>query len=395
MNILVITQSPSIIGGANRSLLDVINILQDKYKHKCVVLAPAEGEFTEAARALGCNCIVSNYKQTSFVEIHDWKYFFRWLLFVKSIIYNRIETSTALDKVKGTNIKYDVVYINDTTNTFGFNIAQRLNLPFVWHFRGYQKVIKRYLFNEKSLRNSSNGVIINISNAMQMHMLKIRKLPKKLMCVIYNGVVNYSFGIQRNANRVNACDDLHCIHCGHISKAKGMEDSISAISILHQRGINNIYLHIAGSPSIENGERYDEFLRRKFILPNNIKDNIVFEGEVKNVALLRSSMDIELMCSVSEPFGRTTVEGLQAGLVVIGANTGATPEIIQNNVNGLLYEQGNPKDLADKIESIYCNIQLQKRLSKEAVEFSKTNFTMENNVKQINEILERVKRKQG
>lgn len=62
MNILVVTQSPSIIGGANRSLLDVVNILQNKYKHKCFVLAPAEGEFTEAARALGCNCIVSNYK---------------------------------------------------------------------------------------------------------------------------------------------------------------------------------------------------------------------------------------------------------------------------------------------------------------------------------------------
>ena len=169
-----------------------------------------------------------------------------------------------------------------------------------------------------------------------------------------------------------------------------MEDSVSAISILHKRGINNIYLHIVGSPSMENGEKYDESLRRKLILPNNIKENVLFEGEVKNVALLRSFMDVELMCSVAEPFGRTTVEGLQAGLVVIGANTGATPEIIKDNINGLLYEQGNPTDLANKIESIYYDVQLQKKLSQNALEFSKNNFTMENNVKQINDILMKV-----
>lgn len=393
MNILVVTQSASIIGGANRSLLDVIKILQDTYKHRCYVLAPAEGEFTDAVKKLGCYCIVSSYEQTSFVEIYDWKYFFRWMLFLKSVIYNNVRISDALDKIK--DIAIDVVYINDTTNTFGFNIAQRLNVPFVWHFRGYQKVIKRYLLDEKALRNTRKGMVINISNAMQKHMLDIRKLPKEIMCVIYNGVVNNSLGLNRNTHRSSPCEDLHCIHCGHISKAKGMADSISAISVLRKRGIKNIYLHIAGSPCLENGEMYDDVLRRELILPNNIKENVVFEGEVKNVALLRSFMDVELMCSVAEPFGRTTVEGLQAGLVVIGANTGATPEIIRNNVNGLLYEQGNPTDLADKIESIYCDIQLQKKLSKEAVEFSKKNFTMENNVKQINEILERVKQKQS
>lgn len=390
MNILVVTQSASIIGGANRSLLDVIKILQDKYKHRCYVLAPAEGEFTDAVRKLGCYCIVSSYEQTSFVEIYDWKFFFRWMLFVKSVIYNRVRISAAIDKIKDIDIDIDVVYINDTTNTFGFNIAQRLKIPFVWHFRGYQKVIKRYLFKEKALRDTRNGLVINISNAMQKHMIDVRKLPKEIMCVIYNGVVNHSVGLNRNIRRLNSCDDLHCIHCGHISKAKGMEDSVSAISILHKRGINNIYLHIVGSPSMENGEKYDESLRRKLILPNNIKENVLFEGEVKNVALLRSFMDVELMCSVAEPFGRTTVEGLQAGLVVVGANTGATPEIIKDNINGLLYEQGNPTDLANKIESIYYDIQLQKKLSQNALEFSKNNFTMENNVKQINDILMKV-----
>ena len=76
----------------------------------------------------------------------------------------------------------------------------------------------------------------------------------------------------------------------------------------------------------------------------------MWEGEVKNMYALREKMSIELMCSNAEPFGRVTVEGMRAGLVVIGSNSGGTRDIIQENVTGLLFKPGDEQDLADKIE---------------------------------------------
>jgi hypothetical protein len=51
--------------------------------------------------------------------------------------------------------------------------------------------------------------------------------------------------------------------------------------------------------------------------------------------------------------GRVTVEAMQAGMVVIGANTGATLELIGSaEERGFLYQQGNAHDLA----SVICKV---------------------------------------
>ena len=44
-----------------------------------------------------------------------------------------------------------------------------------------------------------------------------------------------------------------------------------------------------------------------------------------------------IMCSHNEAFGRVTIEYMLSGLPVIAYNGGATPEIIEDNVSGLLY----------------------------------------------------------
>lgn len=65
---------------------------------------------------------------------------------------------------------------------------------------------------------------------------------------------------------------------------------------------------------------------------------------------LRRQCDIGLTCSKKEAFGRVTVENMLAKMLVIGANTGGTLEIVEDGYNGLLYEEGNPESLAGRIE---------------------------------------------
>lgn len=51
-------------------------------------------------------------------------------------------------------------------------------------------------------------------------------------------------------------------------------------------------------------------------------------------------------------FGRVTAEAVLAGTPVVGARSGATPELIRDHRDGPLYELGDHRDLARKIENL-------------------------------------------
>jgi glycosyltransferase involved in cell wall biosynthesis len=49
------------------------------------------------------------------------------------------------------------------------------------------------------------------------------------------------------------------------------------------------------------------------------------------------------------------IESLCLGTPVIGANIGGIPELIDNEINGLLFESGNITDLQNKISYLWEN----------------------------------------
>ncbi len=62
-----------------------------------------------------------------------------------------------------------------------------------------------------------------------------------------------------------------------------------------------------------------------------------------------------------EQFGRVLVEAMACGTPVIGSDCGAIPEVIGDA--GLIFSEGNAKDLADKIQILYRDTHLQRELS--------------------------------
>lgn len=65
-----------------------------------------------------------------------------------------------------------------------------------------------------------------------------------------------------------------------------------------------------------------------------------------DVATVYQAMDIFLMPSWNEPFGRVTIEAMVSGLPVIGAAGGATPEIVVDGETGILFTPRDVEGLA-------------------------------------------------
>ena len=104
-------------------------------------------------------------------------------------------------------------------------------------------------------------------------------------------------------------------------------------------------------------------------------------------------MDVEIVCSKREAFGRVTVEAMLAGLPVVGSNTGGTPELIVDGETGIIFKCDDYKDLADKILLIYKNPELAYMISTNAKKVAKDKFMILRCVKELvnlyNDVLQR------
>ena len=383
MKILAVTFDVELLGGANRSFLMVIENLRERYQHEIHVVIPGKGAIEEELINKRISYDIVNLPQTGCVLCGEKKDFLR-----KCKANLRAIKHSLMASLKQNNYtEFDLVYINGTSQLFGYYIAKRIHKPFVWHFRGYLTENHYYCFNQKKLFNDPCGKIIVISRSMY------RKLPVQLgitperMIVIPNGLESV-FGTKKTILCNNKID---CLLCGRLIKIKGQMDAIAALHILKEQGINNVYLHFAGDLDAGNKKYIEEL--KEAVKEYQLDDRVMFEGQIRNMAKFRKDMDIELMCSVDEPFGRVTVEGMRSNLLVIGANTGGTLDIINNGYNGLIYEQGNPYDLADKITyALNCPDRAQE-IADNAYEFSKIHFTVDENVKKINMVLMEIRDK--
>ena len=62
---------------------------------------------------------------------------------------------------------------------------------------------------------------------------------------------------------------------------------------------------------------------------------------------MQASDLLSFVPSAPEPFGRTLIEAMAAGLPVIGAGSGAIPDIVVDDVTGLLIPPGDALAQAD------------------------------------------------
>ena len=115
----------------------------------------------------------------------------------------------------------------------------------------------------------------------------------------------------------------------------------------------------------------------------NVEDQIVFLGQVDDMNELYKASDIFCMCSNCEAFGRVTVEAMLAGNLIIGANSGGTPEILGNGEYGLLFESNSYKDLACKIQYAIENSSQMRNLAVEGREHAVKYFDAKLNAEKI------------
>ena len=74
-----------------------------------------------------------------------------------------------------------------------------------------------------------------------------------------------------------------------------------------------------------------------------------FTGFRRNVPEIMKALDLLVVPSLSEPFGRVVIEAMAMKTPVVATDSGGTSDIIQHGINGLLVPIDNPAAIANAV----------------------------------------------
>ncbi len=97
-----------------------------------------------------------------------------------------------------------------------------------------------------------------------------------------------------------------------------------------------------------------------------IDDRVEFAGWVSEPWASRFRPDLLVVPSRFDAMSLVILEAMRAGVPVVTARVGGTPELVVNNVTGLLAEPESPRSLAVAIESLLENSQRREEMARAA-----------------------------
>jgi L-malate glycosyltransferase len=129
---------------------------------------------------------------------------------------------------------------------------------------------------------------------------------------------------------------------------KAQDDAVRIVAGLRDAH-PGVHLLLAGSAKFVSGSnRHDNqaFVQRleAFVEDLGLGDRVSFLGERSDVPELLRALDIVLLPSWEEPFGRVVVEALAVGVPVAATSAGGPREVLRDGVEGLLLPPRRPDE---------------------------------------------------
>lgn len=175
------------------------------------------------------------------------------------------------------------------------------------------------------------------------------------------------------------------LYLGRIAGEKGLDVLISALGTMLHR---DWHLTVAGTgPSTE-------------VMPlvhmargNGVDARTQWCGSVADIAPVLAKADIVVVPSKApEAFGLVILEAMAAGRAVIASDSGAQSEIIADGRSGLIFRNGDPADLAEKIAILLDDKDKRNRIASVAAQAVRDEFAYPDFFKQIENLYSELKK---
>lgn len=341
IKVLVLSHISDLLGGAERSMLDAFDHWTSRYD--------IEPEFIirEPIKSLAPALDKRGWKY------HALRYTFwsdgRPPTHPEDILNNAAYNGRAIRAIEAiiARSKPDIVMTNSVVCPWAALAAQYQRVPHVWFVREYGDLDHGRIFEigrEETWQDVGHlsDLVVTISKSLADHISQY--IDKEKVAILYNPFKLAEIR-QKAAEKVSSPfaspESLKAIILGNLAPTKGQLEAIQAVAELNNQGMDT-ELCVIGAP----GEKDYMQAINQVIAEHKLHAKVHLVGYKTNPLAYVALADVGIMASRREGFGRSTFEYLALGKPIVGANSGATPEMVIAGKTGYVFEPGDPGSLA-------------------------------------------------
>ncbi|MHB1914765.1 MAG: glycosyltransferase family 4 protein [Acidiferrobacteraceae bacterium] len=191
-------------------------------------------------------------------------------------------------------------------------------------------------------------------------------VPAHKMAIVYNGVDTERFHPSRL--RISQ-PEIRLVAVGRMVEEKDYPLLLEALARLKKRGYVFRADIVGDGPLASILRRQHEYL--------GLKDEVNLLGPRAEIPEILRRSDIYILSSKSEGMPIALLEAMATGLAIAATAVEAVPEMIVDNVNGLLVAPGDPDALANAIAQLIDDPVLRTRLGARAAKDACSLFSIE------------------
>lgn len=369
INILYITGWGNLMGGGPISLLSLLKKL-DRERFKPLVICPSSGTLVDALKSIDI--------EVKIIEIKPLKRFHLFPFFSSIVKLSKL--------IKEERI--DIVHSNAVCSreSFAGAIAAKIaKVPFLYHAR----VVDSAGWIEKILVKLST-VIVAISDAVGRRFHSFR--DRQRLIKIYNGIDMEEFnpGISQEEMRRGFGLDSDTVvigTAGLVIPLKGLQYFLKAAAEIVKRYPSVKFLVVG-----ETLEGFEGHKRELEDLADSLMINkkVIFAGFRRDFPRILAGIDIFVLSSIKEGFGRVLVEAMAMEKPVVATWVGGIPEVVENGVTGILVPPKDPEAITKAIVDLIRDKDRAKGMGLAGRKRAKELFNIDTNVQKTTELYARL-----
>jgi glycosyltransferase involved in cell wall biosynthesis len=253
-------------------------------------------------------------------------------------------------------VRPDLVHTNSLKSGLYGTLAARLcRVPVVWHL--HDRLSPDYLPGQtvatlrRAVRNLPNAVVANSEATLN----SVGPIKRRVAAVVPNPVTlpGSAAELRNEVERVGIV--------GRLAPWKGQDVFLDGFSRVFAD--TPVIAVVVGAP-LFGEEEWEERLRRD-VERLGLDGRVEFRGFRSDVLTELRRLDVVVHASVvAEPFGQVIVEAMAAGVPVVATAAGGAAELVQHDINGLLYPPGDAGALGEALRRLASDPSLRRRLAR-------------------------------
>lgn len=353
--LLVVDQFPKALGGGERSVLRLAELLPECGFRASILTFAIDAE-TQLPNPIPCPIYLLPIERT-----YDFRAIRAGIEFVRFLNHQHIAI---------------VQTFFESSDLWAGLLTKLAGAKLIWSRRDMGILRSRKHAIAYRLMANAPDSVFAVSEQVRRHCIEVDRIDSNLVVTIHNGINLAQWG--GIADLIPANGKIVIATIGNIRRVKGHDVLIRAARFLASR-IPGLTFEIAGDV-LEPGY----FQELQNLIEELSLNNVVhFVGTVTNLRKYLAGIDIFVLPSRSEGFSNAILEAMAASVPIVATAVGGNEEAVKDGVTGYIVPKEDPCALADAIGRLLADPYQAKVMGEAGRQMVVESFTTEGMMNKI------------